>query len=141
MVLINTITVHRTITMKPIDLTSDSDAECNEDSNKKDAKFKVGDCVTISKHKNIFVKGYTQNWSEKFFIISKNKNTVPWAYVISDLNGEPIAGRFYEKKLQKTSQNKCRIEKVIKRKGDKLYFKWKGCNNSFNKWIDKKDLV
>ena len=123
MLLINTITVHRTITMKPIDLTSDSYAEYNEDSNKKDAKFKVGDCFRISKYKNTFVKGYTQNWSEKVFIISKNKNKVPWAHVISDLNGEPIAGRFYEKNLQKTSQDKFRIEKAIKRKGDKLYFK------------------
>ena len=61
--------------------------------------------------------------------------------MISDLNGEPIIGSFYEKQLQKTSQEKFRIEKVLKRKGDKLYVKWKGCNNSFNSWIDKKDLI
>ena len=88
-----------------------------------------------------FSKGYTQNWSEKFFIIIKIKDTVPWTYVISDLNGESIAGRFYEKELQKTSQEKFGIEKIIKRKDDKLYVKWKGYNNSFNSWIDKKDLV
>ena len=74
------------------------------------------------------------------FLVSKIKNTVPWTYVISDLNGEPITGGFYEKKLQKTSQEKFRIEKVLKRKGDKLYAKWKGHNNSFNSWINKKDL-
>ena len=102
-------TVHRTIKMKTIDVTSDFYAEYNEDSNEKNPKFKVGDRVRISKYKNIFAKGYSQNWSEEVFIISKIKNTVSWTYVISDLNGEPIAGSFYEKILQKTSQEKFRI--------------------------------
>ena len=133
-------TVHKTIKMKPIDVTSDSYAEYNEDSNKKDPKFKVGDHVRISKYKNIFAKGYTQNWSEEVFVVSKIKNTVPWTYVISDLKVEPITGSFYEKELQKTNQKKFRIEKVFKRKSDKLYVKWKGCDNSFTRWIDKKDL-
>ena len=114
-------TVHRTMKMKPIDVTSDSYAECNEDSNEKDPKCKVGDHVRMSKYKNIFAKRYTQNWSKEVFVVSKIKNTVPWAYTISDLNGEPIAGSYYEKELQKTSQEKYRIEKIIKRKGDKLY--------------------
>ena len=87
--------------MKPIDVTSDSFAEYNEDSNEKDPKFKVGGHVRISKNKNIFAKGYTANWSEELFLVSKIKNTVLWTYVISDLNGEPIAGSFYEKELQK----------------------------------------
>ena len=62
-------------------------------------------------------------------------------YVISDLNGIEIVGNFYEKELQKTNQKELRTEKIIKRKGDKLYVKWKGYNNSFNSWIDKKDLI
>ena len=86
----------------------------------------------------MFAKGYTANWWEKVFVISKIKNTVPWTYVISDLNCEPVAGTFYEKELQKTIQEKYRIEKVVKRKDDKLYVKWKGYDNSFNSWIDKK---
>ena len=94
--LINTIT-HRTIKTKPIDVTSDSYAEYNEDSCVTRPKFKVGDHVRISKYKNIFGKGYTQNWSEQVFIISKIKNSVSWTYVISDLNDEKIAGSFYEK--------------------------------------------
>ena len=57
---------------------------------------------------------------KKFLLLKKNKNTVPWSYVISDLNGEPITGSFYEKELQKTSQEKFRIRKVLKRKGDKF---------------------
>ena len=110
-------TVHRTIKMKPIDVTSDSYAEYNEDSNEKDPKFKVGDRIKISKYKNIFAKRYTQNWSEEVFVVSKLKNTVPWIYKISGLNGEPIAESFHEKELQKSSQEKFRIEKIIKRKG------------------------
>ena len=69
------------------------------------------------------------------------KNTVPWTYVINDLNGEEIIGTFYEKELQKTNQQEFRIKKVIKIKGDKLYVKWKGYDSSFNSWIHKKDLV
>ena len=68
------------------------------------------------------------------FVINKVKNPVPWIYVISDLNGEEIVGTIYEKELLKTKQEVFRIEKVIKRKGNKLYVKWKG-------WIDKKDIV
>ena len=86
-------------------------------------------------------KGYTPNWSEEVFVIKKVKNTVPWTYVINDLNGEEIAGAFYEKGLQKTNQEEFRIKKVIKRKGNKIYVKWKGYDNSFNSWIDKKDLI
>ena len=74
-------------------------------------------------------------------MINKIKNTAPWTYLINDLNGEEITGIFYEKELQKTNQKAFRIEKVIKRKGEKLYVKWKGYDNRFNSWIDKKDLV
>ena len=56
------------------------------------------------------------------------------------MNGEEITGSFYEKELQKTSQEKFRIEKVLKIKDDKLYVKRKGYDNRFNCWTDKKDL-
>ena len=107
----------------------------------KDLKFKVDDLVRISKYKNIFAKGYSPNWSEEVFVIKKVKNTVPWTYVINDLNGDEISGTFYEKELQKTNQQEFKTEKVIKRKLDKLYVKWKGYDGSFNRWIDKKDLM
>ena len=106
-----------------------------------DPKFKVGDHVRISKYKNIFPKGYTPNWSEEVFVIKKIKNSVPWTYVINDLSGEEITGTFYEKELQKIDQEEFRTEKVIRKKRDKLYVKWKGYYNSFNGWIVKKDLV
>ena len=94
-------TVHKTIKMKPIDVTDDSYAEYNEDFNKKDPKFKFGDHVRISKYKSIFAKGYTPNWSEELFVISKIKNTVSWTYAISDLHCEEITGSFYEKNCKK----------------------------------------
>ena len=81
------------------------------------------------------------NWSEKIFVISKIKKTVPLTYVLNDLKGEEIIGTFYENELQSTKQNEFRIEKVIKKKVDKLYVKWKSYDNSFNSWIDKKDIV
>ena len=127
--------------MKPVVDKSDSYDEYNVDSNEKDPKFKAADHVRISKYKNIFAKGYTSNWSEEVFAVSKIKNTFPWTYVISDLNGEEIVGTFYEKELQRTNQKAFRIERIIKRKGKKLYVKWKGYNNPFNSWIYKKSIV
>ena len=91
--------------------------------------------------KTFFSKGYTTNWSEEVFVVSKIRNTVPLTYVISDLNGEKIVGSFYEKELQKTREEKLRIEKLIKRKCDILYVKWKGYDSHFNNWIDKKNIV
>ena len=134
-------TYHRTIKMKPVDVKDNTYIDFKKEVNDKDPKFKVGDHVRISKYKNIFAKGYTPNWSEEVFVIKKVKNTVPWTYVIDDLNGEEIIGTFYEKELRKTNQKELGIEKVIKRKSDKLYVKWKGYDSSFNSWIYKKDLV
>ena len=127
--------------MTPIDVTDDSYAEYSEDFNKKDPKFKVGDYVRIEKYKNIFAKRYTPNCSEEVFVVSKIKNTVLWTYLISDLNGEEITGSLQGKEVQKASQEKFRIEKVLKRKGDELYVKWKGYDNSFNSFVDKKGLI
>ena len=134
-------TVHRTIKMKPIDVMGDSYVEYNEDSNKKDPKFKVGDHLKTYKYKDIFTKGYFPIWSEEVFIVNEIKNTVPWTYIISDLNGKQVIGTFYEKELQNTNQKEFRIEKILKRKDDMLYVKRKGYDNSFNSWINKKYIV
>ena len=134
-------TYHTSIKMKPVDVKDNTYIDFKKEVDDKNPKFKVGDHARICKYKNIFAKGYMPNWSEEIFIIKKIKNTVPWAYVINDLNGEEIIGTFYENELQVTSQKEFRIEKVLKKKGDKLYVKWKGYDNSFNSWIDKKDIV
>ena len=134
-------TVHSLIKMKPKVVSNDSFVGYVKESNKKDSKFRVGDYVRISKYKNICSKGYTPNWSEEAFVLNIVQNTVPWNYLTNDLNGEEIMDSFYEKELQKTDQKEFRMEKVIKKKGNKLYVKWKGYDNPFNSWIDKKDIV
>ena len=132
---------HSSIKMKPKDVKDDCSIKYVEESNKKDPKFKIDDHVRISKYKNMFSKGYLPNWSEEDFVINKIQNTVPWTYLINDLNGKEIKGSFYEKELQKTNRKVFRIEKVIKKKGNKLFVKWKGYDNSFNSWINEKDIV
>ena len=99
------------IVNKPVDVKLYSGKQINN----KDPKIKIGDIVRISKYKNIFAKGYTPNWSEEAFMVTKVKNTVPWTRVISDLDREKIVGTFYEKELQKTNQKELRVKKVIKR--------------------------
>ena len=127
--------------MKLIDVKSSRYIDSSKEINKIDPKLKIGDIVRISKYKNNFAKGCTPNSSEDVFVLKRAKNTVPWIYVINDFNGEEIVGTFYEKELQKTNQKDFRIEKVIKRKGNELYVKWKGYDNPFNSWMDKKDIV
>ena len=100
--------------MKPVDVKSSTQIVFANENKDKDAKFKVGYIVRISKYKNIFAKGYVPNWSEEVFLIKKVKNTVPWTCVINDLKGEEIVGTFYEKELQNTNQKESRVEKVIK---------------------------
>ena len=133
-------TIHKTIKTKPIDVTVILMSNTMKIQIKKILNLKLVIMLEFHNIESIFTKGYTSNW-EDVFVISKIKNTVPLTYVISDLNGEEITGSFYEKELQKTSQKEFRIEKVLKRKGDKLHVKWKGYENSFNSRINKKDLI
>ena len=107
---------HRTIKMNPIDVKDNTYIDFGKEVNDNDPKFKAGDQVRISTYKNIFAKGYIPNWSEEVFIIKQIKNTVPWTYVINDLNGQEIIGTFYENELQRTNQQGFRIEKVIRKK-------------------------
>ena len=111
-------TYHTSIKMKPVDVKDNTYFDFKKKVNHKNPKFKVGDRVRISKCKNIFAKGYMPNRSEEIFITKKIKNTVPWSYILNDLNGEEIIGTFYENELQKAKQNEFRIEKVIKKKGE-----------------------
>ena len=117
---------HKTIKIKPTDVKDNTYIDFGKEVNNKlklklvimYPKVKVGDHVRISKYKNIFAKGYTP-----IFVIKKIKNTVPWTYVINDLNGKEMTGTFYAKELQKINQQEFRIEKVIKKKRNKLYVK------------------
>jgi len=105
------------------------------------AKFKTGDKVRILKKKRLFEKGFTPNWTEEVFTISKIQRTNPVTYKITDYNGEEIQGTFYEQELQKTSQEVFIIEKVVKKGQTKSLVKWRGYPESFNSWVDNKELI
>ena len=90
--------------MKPIDVKDNTYIDFGKEVNDNDTKFKVGDNMRISKCKSIFAKSYTTNCSEENCVIKKVKNTVPWTYVVNDVNGEEITGTFYEKELQEIDQ-------------------------------------
>ena len=132
-------TYQRTIKMKPVDVNPSMYIDFNKENNGQDPKFKIGDIVRTSEYKNCFAEGCVPNWPEEVFMIKKVKNTVSWTYFIIDSKSEETVGTFYEKELKKTNPNlEFRVEKVIKNIGNKLYVKWKGYDNYFNSWIDKK---
>ena len=79
--------------------------------------------------------------SEEIFVIKEIGNAFPWTYIINDLNGGQIIGTFHEKELQKTNQDEFRRENVTKKKGNKLYVKWTGYDNSLNSCIDEKGSI
>ena len=106
------------------------------------SKYKIGDYVRISKYKGTFEKGYTPNWSTEIFKIRMIQNTNPITYLIEDtIRGQPILGAFYVQELQKTKNpNLYLVEKVLKRKGDRVLVKWLGLPSSENSWIDKSNI-
>lgn len=110
-------------------------------------KFRVGDTVRISREKNMFQKGYENNFSEEIFKIKKVLNRKPIVYRLYDLNNEDIEGVFYEQELQKVTVKPTKtfkIDKVIATRGSgirkEVFVKWKGYPNSFNTWISAKDI-
>ena len=134
--------IHRTIKMKPIDVNKTNEKEILSrirakkyykiNENKK-PKFKIGDVVRISKEKHIFEKGYTPNWTTENFTITKVCDTIPYTYNIKDYKDEPITGRFYEEELQKCRYpNTYLIERVIRKRGKKLFVKWLGFDDIHN---------
>ena len=104
-------------------------------------KFSIGDKVRITKKKNIFEKGYTPRWTEEIFTISTIQYTDPPTYKITDANDEEIQGSFYEQELQKSTQKIFRIEKIIRKLGNKSLVKWSGYSDSFNSWVDNDALI
>lgn len=143
-------TIHRTIKMRPIDVTKHNQHRLMQTvyglkpvlKTNKSSKFQINDYVRISKFKTTFEKGYTPNWTTEIFKITKILPTFPITYRLHDLNNTEIKGCFYEQELQKT-QNKdiYLVEKIIKKKGDKLFVKWLGFSDEENSWINSRDLI
>jgi len=93
------------------------------------AKFKVGNPVRVSKFKTVFEKGYTPNWSTEVFKIVAIQRTNPETYLVEDFRGNSVSGGLYEHELLKTSQpDVYLVEKVLRRKDDKVFVKWLGFN-------------
>ena len=130
-------TYHRTTKTKPVDVKSSAYIDFGVINNEKNPKFEVGDHVRILKYNSIFAKDYVPNWSEEVFVTKKVK-TMHWTYLIEDINEAKHFGKFYEKELQKINQTDFRIEKIIRRKGDRLSIKWKGYDNSLTVGLIKK---
>ena len=109
---------------------------------RKKPKFAVGDRVRISKLKKRFEKGYEANWSEEIFIVTKIIYSKPVTYKIKDLMDEEVEGSFYEQELQKTNQDKFRIEEVIEVDNDEpeAFVKWSGYPEKFNSWVPLTEL-
>lgn len=143
--------VHRTIRMKPIDVNRENEKDIYErvfkERNRKvvadKIKFPIGTYVRISKHKNLFEKGFTANFSNEVFRVIGVNRIVPVTYFLEDFFSEPILGSFYTEELTKVGANpkSYLVEKILRRKGNKVLVKYLGMDKSHNSWIDKKSVL
>ncbi|KYN28550.1 hypothetical protein ALC57_02029 [Trachymyrmex cornetzi] len=138
---------HRTIGMRPADVTP-AIAErllgtvYSAIKIAGPAKFKLGNSVRVSKYKTVFEKDYTPNWITEVFTIIKVQRTNPVTYLLEDYCGKSVAGAFYEHELHRaTHPDVYLVEKVLRRKGDKVYVKWLGFDGSHNSWIHKNNVI
>lgn len=138
---------HRAIGMRPIDVTPAIANKLLKTVYSRvkiaaPARFKVGESVRVSKYKTIFEKGYTPNWTTEVFKIVKVQKTNPVTYLLEDSCGKPVAGGFYEYELHRVANpDVYLVEKVLRKRGDKVYVKWLGFNNSHNSWIHKDNVL
>jgi hypothetical protein len=142
---------HRTIGMKPIQVNKKNEStvlkriKTNNKpllDKKPAAKFTIGDTVRISKHKQIFTKGYLPNWTNEVFTVHRVQPTVPETYILKDNKGEILQGGFYGHELLKSRTGSVYlVEKILKKRGNKLLVRWLGFDKSEDMWIDKNDLL
>lgn len=135
--------IHRTIQMRPVDVTHTTVLnQYKYPKIARKAKYRAGDIVRISKYKSVFDKGFTANFSTELFKIVRVNITNPTTYILEDMNGQPIKGCFYEYEIQKTKYpDVYLVERVIRRRGNKVYVKWLGFSNDHNSWIKKNELI
>lgn len=142
---------HRTIGMKPIEVNKSNERTVLDRirkntkpaiDKKKPSKFSIGDQVRISKYKHVFAKGYLPNWTNEVFTVHRVQPTIPETYILKDSKGEILYGGFYGHELLKSKVgNVYLVEKVLRKKGNKILVRWLGFNKSEDSWIDKKDLL
>lgn len=142
---------HRTIGMAPIEVNHRNESKVRENINKNGQKYKsadtlvkfeVGDKVRISKFKKVFDKGYLPNWTNELFTITSVQPTIPPTYKLQDYKDKDISGSFYGHELKKAKIGDVYlVEKVIRRKGDRVLVRWLGFDKSHDTWINKNELV
>lgn len=137
-------TKHRTIGMKPSEVTEENEQKLLKTVYNRiklaeiKSKFHVGDYVRISKFRGAFDKGYMPNWSAEVFLVRQVRLTNPTTYLLKDTNNKNILGGFYAEQLQKVKYpDVFLVEKIIKKRGNKVYVKWLGFDSSHNSWITK----
>jgi hypothetical protein len=139
---------HRTIGMKPSEVKKKHEKKLlNTVYNRikivnLSSKFHVGDHVRISKTRGVFDKKYMPNWSTEIFTIKKILLTNPNTYLLQDYQKQDIKGCFYQQQLQKVKHpDVYLVEKILRRKNNKVFVKWLGFDSTHNSWIDKTKIV
>lgn len=143
-------TFHRTIGMKPVEVNISNEksillkmfADRKKNLRKVKNKFDIGDQVRISRHRSVFTKGYLPRWSNEIYTVWKVQPSVPVTYILKDTKGELLKGGFYQQELSKTKiPDTYLIEKIVRRRGDRLLVRWLGFDENHDSWIHKKDLL
>ncbi len=141
--------IHRTIKIKPRDVKRKDERMLQEIHffnhrlpRRGKVKFNIGDHVRINSIKGIFEKGYEPNWSTGIFTIAEICPTAPVTYKLQDYLGNPIPGGFYNEELRKTDFHDIYlVEKIVKRRGNRVLVKWLGFPNSHNTWEDEQNII
>lgn len=102
-----------------------------------------GDRVRLAQKLRPFRKVYLTGWTEEVFIVARVLPGPVVTYKITEYDGTPLRGRFYGEELQKVHVDDAslfRIERVLRRRGRRLYVRWKGWPPKYDSWIDRDDL-
>lgn len=142
---------HRTIGMKPnqVNKTNESIVLKRIKKNtqplidkKPPFKFSIGDKVRISKYKHVFAKGYIPNWTNEVFTVHRVQPTIPETYILTDSKGEMLQGSFYGHEMSKSNtDNVYLVEKILRKRGNKVLVRWLGFDKREDTWINKEDLL
>ena len=141
---------HRSIKMAPEKVTMSNEGRVWKTlygkrlgAKRKKAKLKVGDRVRLNKKYRVFKKSYLPGWTKEVFLVVRVTPGVVPTYKIKEWDGTPLTGTFYGEDLQKVTvrdDGLFRVEKIVKRKGDKVLVRWKGWPDKYDSWIEKRAL-
>ena len=145
-------TFHRSIQEKPVNVNESNEHDIwyrlygtkEKDRKVKKPRCNVGDKVRLNKKFRPFKKAYLPGWTEEVFLVKQIYTKTPVVtYKLTEWDGTPIKGTFYEEDVQKvnvTDESVFRIDQVLKRKGKQVLVSWKGWPKKYNSWVWKQDL-